>query len=92
MGRAFDGRAFRKLQTTLRREQRQPCWLCDQPIDYTLRYPHPESFSADHVVPVEARPDLALVYSNLRQAHLSCNKERGARLPAPGLGNALDQW
>jgi 5-methylcytosine-specific restriction endonuclease McrA len=92
MGRSFDGRAFRKLKAALRRERRQPCWLCRQPIDYALPSEHPDSFSADHVLPVATHPELALVYSNLDAAHLDCNKRRQDKMPAPGLGDAAGQW
>lgn len=92
MGRAFDGRAFRRLVAALRRERRPLCWLCRQPIDYDLPSEHPESFSADHILPASTHPHLALIYSNLDAAHLDCNKRRQAGLPAPGLGDAAGQW
>lgn len=92
MGRPHDGRRFRKLVAALRRERRERCWLCDQPIDYELEYPHPDSFSADHIVPVSRAPHLALVYSNLEASHLDCNRRRKDGLPAPGLGEVAGQW
>lgn len=93
MGRKHDTRRYKRLVAALRREQRQPCWLCQQPIDYDLQYPHPESFSADHVEPVTFHPELALVYSNLAPSHLACNTERRHRDPRPlGLGDVEGMW
>lgn len=52
------------------------CHLCGDPIDLSLPYPHPGSWSADHLIPV------SLGGSNdgeLRSAHLFCNQSRGNR-------------
>ena len=62
-------RAYREArQSVLALEKK--CWICNQPI-----HPH-EQASADHVTPRSAggtdHP------SNLRAAHLTCNKQRGA--------------
>lgn len=43
------------------------CHLCEQPIDYTLSYPHAGSFVVDHVVPI-ARGGVD-VLSNMKAAH-----------------------
>lgn len=56
------------------------CWLCEEPIDRSLRHPDPMSASVDHVVPL-AR-DGEHVYENVRAAHLTCNVRRRARLVA----------
>jgi len=45
-------------------------------IDPALSFPHPWSWSADHVEPVELAPELEYVYENLRPAHLRCNQRR----------------
>ena len=68
-----------------------PCWLCHQPIDYTLKWPDTESFSLDHYLPREDRPDLTEVWSNFRPAHLSCNSSRGKREPRT-LGTPSRVW
>jgi len=56
-----------------------PCWLCDQPIDYTARPQTESAFEADHKLPVETHPHLAFMAGNLRPSHCSCNRSRGAR-------------
>jgi hypothetical protein len=51
------------------------CQLCFQPIDLTLDYPNPMSFSIDHIVPVSLGGTHKL--KNLQSAHLLCNSKRG---------------
>ena len=61
----------------LRREvaaRRERCLICGRPIDYTLRYPNPASFVVAHVVPRSEAPQRALDPSNLKAAHLACNR------------------
>jgi hypothetical protein len=72
--------------------QRLPCWLCAQPIDYTLDWPDPQSFSVDHAKPLSTHPPLAEDPGNLRSAHLSCNSSRGAKDPRPTLGTTSRNW
>jgi hypothetical protein len=48
------------------------CWLRLKGCTYW-------STTADHVIPVRDRPDLALVRANLRGACLACNRRRRAR-------------
>ena len=49
------------------------CRRCGQPIDKTLRHPHPYSAQAGHIVNVDERPDLALDISNVAPEHRRCN-------------------
>lgn len=51
------------------------CGICNQHIDITLKYPHPQSFSIDHIIPVSLGGTHAA--SNLQPAHLVCNSKRG---------------
>lgn len=75
------------------RSRRGPCCRCNQPIDYRLAYPHPESFSVDHYPhPLSTHPWLATEPANLAAAHLVCNQAAGAKLPAPGLGDPSESW
>jgi 5-methylcytosine-specific restriction endonuclease McrA len=69
-----------------------PCWLCGQPIDYTLPAGHPQAFTVDHVQPRSQRPDLAEDPANLRAAHAKCNKARGTAAPRHGLGAQSRAW
>jgi 5-methylcytosine-specific restriction endonuclease McrA len=56
-----------------------PCARCHDKIDYRLSYPHPKSFTLDHIIPASERPDLALNPGNFRPSHKICNAERGTR-------------
>lgn len=73
-----------KRSTTIRDKHRTviakghpPCSICGQPIDYTLTYPHPASYTVDHVVPIDAGgPD---TLDNKRAAHWRCNRAKHAK-------------
>ena len=73
------------------RETNAPCWLCGNPINYTLDYPHPESWSLDHEHTVSAHPELAEDPANYRPSHLDCNRQRGTTTPT-GLGHPSERW
>jgi 5-methylcytosine-specific restriction endonuclease McrA len=64
----------------------ESCWLCGQPIDYRLKFPHPRSWSLDHVVPVSDNPALLLNSSNWRSSHLDCNNHRQTGEPPIEIG------
>ena len=68
------------------------CWLCGQPIDYRLKFPHPRSWSLDHIIPVKENPALMLNSSNFRSAHLDCNNHRQSDAPAIDLGTPSEIW
>jgi 5-methylcytosine-specific restriction endonuclease McrA len=60
------------------------CWVCQAPIDPTLRPPHRLAGSVDHVVALfDGGSDAD--DSNVRAAHLTCNVRRGklTRLAPP---------
>lgn len=89
--RGRDSTAFRAIRENLKRAQ-PPCWLCGQPIDYTLKHPHKGSFTADHILPLDSHPELAEDPGNIVAAHLSCNSSKGAGAAPLGLGNRSDEW
>jgi 5-methylcytosine-specific restriction endonuclease McrA len=60
------------------------CWQCHRWIDPKLKWPHPFSFTADHLISPKDRPDLAEVRSNLRAAHFRCNRLRYKQSRNPG--------
>lgn len=62
-------RALRAQQ----KAKRLPCWLCGQPIDYSKDYPHPDSFTADHIKPWARYPELRLDPGNVVSSHARCN-------------------
>lgn len=51
------------------------CYWCSQPIDLTLRWPHPYSLSVEHLVPRSKGGTNHI--TNLRPAHLIENQSRG---------------
>lgn len=67
------GRRWRRAVEQLKREAPPICWLDGRPIDMTLDPRDPMSWTADHVIPLSQRPDLAYEPSNLRPAHRRCN-------------------
>ena len=69
-----------------------PCAICDQPIDYRLRYPHPQSCSVQHLVARSVRPDLTWDPTNWGPAHLDCNKAAGDGTSDLNLGLTSDDW
>lgn len=87
-GRA--GHRWEKLKARVKREE-SVCHLCGQPIDKTLEWPHPMSFSVDHIEEVRVRPELAEVRENVRASHHSCNmaKRHGKR---PAHVQPSDHW
>ena len=62
-----------------------PCYLCGQPIDYSLKWPDPWCFTVDHIVPLdsastpEERRALDVI-GNKRAAHWTHNRAKGARV------------
>ena len=57
------------------------CYICGLPIDYSLKYPNPWSFTVDHVVPIDRGGTSNA--DNLRAAHFRCNRIKGVRLTIP---------
>lgn len=53
---------------------RYPCWICKQPIDTSLPWKHPMSYTYDHNKPLAKGGDAR---GDGRQAHRSCNSRRG---------------
>jgi 5-methylcytosine-specific restriction endonuclease McrA len=52
------------------------CGICKQPIDTSIPYPEPMSFSVDHIIPVSKGGSER--NENLQASHLSCNIAKGA--------------
>lgn len=85
------GRRHNEASARLRTEHR-PCWLCGQPIDYTLTWPDPASFSLDHIKSRATHPLLEHEPTNHAAAHLSCNSSRQTNDPKPTIGATSRQW
>ena len=61
----------------------EPCTFCRQPIDLTLKYPHPKSFVVDHKQPTSHGGSDN--YEQLRPSHADCNRAR-SDLPDGSVG------
>jgi 5-methylcytosine-specific restriction endonuclease McrA len=81
-----------KRQAAELRARHDPCWLCGQPIDYTLPADHDWAFSVDHIKPWSTHPELREDPGNLAAAHSLCNKRRGNKPPPLGLGLLSRNW
>jgi 5-methylcytosine-specific restriction endonuclease McrA len=73
------------------RARRRACCLCGQPIDYSLQWPDPGSFSVQHLKSWDAHPELREDPANLDAAHLGCNTSAG-KTPKPSLGGTSEAW
>lgn len=62
------------------------CWLCGAWIDPDLKFPHPQSWTADHVIPIAKGGTNA---GELKPAHNLCNQQRRTKHPPPRHGR---QW
>jgi 5-methylcytosine-specific restriction endonuclease McrA len=57
------------------------CSICHRQIDVNLKWPDPQSFTIDHVVP-RSHGGAVWDIANMRPAHLGCNSRQGNR-PKP---------
>ena len=61
----------------------EPCALCGEPIDLTVKWPDPMAFEVDHVVPTSHGGTDA--YELLQPSHRICNRAR-SNLPPGSVG------
>ena len=79
--------AWRRLRKQVL-AQESDCWICGRPVDFDAKPWMPWAPNADHIIPVELAPHLALERSNVRLAHRACNSTKRSRMPtAPDLSN-----
>lgn len=62
-------------------KSRAACHICGLPIDYTLKWPDPMCFVADHIIPLDKGGADNL--TNMAAAHARCNSTKRARIVAP---------
>ena len=75
------------------RARHSACWICRQPIDYTIEdHNDPKAFTVDHVKSWLFYPELRTDPRNLRAAHKGCNSSKGNREDKPDLGSTSRQW
>lgn len=73
--------ADRKRVTEQVRARRHGCHYCNEPIDYTLKWPNPGAFTVSHLKPRALYPELTFDLANLASAHWECNSAGGGRKP-----------
>ena len=56
------------------------CHICRGDIDRALAFPHRDSATVDHVIPLTAGG--AHSYENCRAAHYRCNSRKGSKVIA----------
>lgn len=56
------------------------CGICRKKIDVSLSYPHPQSPTVDHIIPLTKQG--SHTYDNIQLAHLFCNVSRSNSGPA----------
>lgn len=54
------------------------CGICGEKVDAGLRFPHPDSPSVDHIIPVTKGGEHSM--ANCQLAHLGCNARKGDRV------------
>lgn len=70
-----------------------PCHICGQPIDYSLGHSTcADAYEADHVITVDAHPELALLPENVGASHRRCNRARGKKAGIDNLGRRTRDW
>lgn len=90
------GRRVRRQCFERDRAASATCWLCGEPIDYTLG-PYTtggstEAWEPDHRRPQDLYPELALDPANILPSHARCNRARGKRAALNGLGRRTRRW
>lgn len=68
------------------RAARRPCFICQQPIDYSLPWDDPQAFTVEHIKPRSTHPHLVTDPGNCVSSHARCNKGRQNNPYKPGLG------
>ena len=55
------------------------CGICGNPVDFTLKFPHPLSPCIDHIIPVDKGGHPSDL-DNLQLAHLTCNRAKSDKI------------
>lgn len=93
MGRAGENGRLHRENAKRQRAKGLPCFHCGQKIDYSLQWPHPYSFSADHLKPYATNPTLRYDPGNLVSSHLQCNQKKGVNAHyTAGLGSLSENF
>lgn len=57
------------------------CGICGQPVDMSLKYPHPMSPTVDHIIPI-SKGGHPTDINNLQLAHRHCNRQKSDKIVA----------
>lgn len=69
---------IRKLAWNRDSKVKAACWICGEPIDYSVSpSTTPDSYEPDHVIAVNMDASKELDLNNIRAAHRRCNRARG---------------
>lgn len=68
------------------------CWLCGDLIDMSLPKEDQMAYQLDHVKSIKRHPELRYDPANTRPSHRSCNRDKGAGDPKPGLTRTSRDW
>lgn len=68
------------------RRTKPPCGICEQDIDYDLKWPDLQCFVVDHIIPLGPDPTPERiaeldVLANKQAAHNKCNRDKWDTLP-----------
>lgn len=95
-------RRYRLLKSRFREEcarDNARCWICDQPIDYSVPYKDPvtgnvnqDAFQLDHLYPRSTHPEMAEDKANFRPSHGSCNNKRSNKMSFSPIGSLTRSW
>ncbi len=55
------------------------CGICGNPVDFSLKFPHPLSPCIDHIIPV-SKGGHPSELGNLQLAHMCCNRQKSDKL------------
>ena len=55
------------------------CGICGQPVDFSIKTPHPMSAVVDHIIPVSKGGHPSDI-ENLQLAHWNCNRQKSDKL------------
>lgn len=66
---------------TVAKRDKWRCQLCRKKVNQDLAYPHPMSWSLDHVIPLSLGGEHS--YANAQLAHLACNIRKRNKITEP---------
>lgn len=58
------------------------CAICGQPVDKSLKWPHPLCPTVDHIIPVDKGGHPSDI-NNMQLAHFTCNRRKWDRVAEP---------